>query len=180
MKADDRSLMLSKLYKLAATIKEGKANRAETRKVLQSEFQRTIKLLKEKLKQDSFYLEKENEKFLFHMLVEASLKKESKELLETTDAYTKRAIYMGTWFTKFMASKVAFGTTITIKSNICSYNTYECQKKITDWLKMMEYNKGLEKFRTKTLQEYWKGMFTLNPVGQSTLHGQAAIDFIFN
>jgi hypothetical protein len=180
LKADDRSLMLSKLYRLAATIKEGNVNREETRTIVKTELKKAIKLLKEKLNTDSFYLAEINEKKLFHMLVSSSLNDDVRAVLENADDYTKRTLYMGIWFTKFLASKIALGTNVTIKTDICAYNTYQCQKKITDWLKMVEYNNGLEKFRNKTLQDHWKGMFNLNPVGKASLNGQEAIDFIFN
>lgn len=178
LRADDRSLMLSKLYMLAATIKEGEANRNNTRELLKTEFTKLYQSLKAQLGNEDFYLGKENEKLLFHMLVDAHLKKEGKEVLEAADNYSRRALYMGIWFTKFLASKISFGSKITVKTDICKYNTYECQKKITDWLKLEEYNNGLEEFRTQTLRDYWNGLMTVNPLGRNQMHGTEAVDFV--
>ncbi len=177
-RTDDKSLMLAKLYKMAASIKEGKADRAKTQDLLKNVFASAIHTLKSSLLDDSIYQKEENQKLLFHMIVEFELKKLTQDSLDKDDIYSKRAFNMATWFTKFLANKSAFTTDVRIKTSVCAYNTFECQKKITDWLKMQEFQNGVEYFRTKELRNEHRGFVSLNPDGRTELYGEQALDFV--
>ncbi|TNF26317.1 MAG: hypothetical protein EP319_14145 [Deltaproteobacteria bacterium] len=177
-RADDRSLMLAKLYKMAATIKEGNADRVKTQRLITTAFSSAINELKSLLMNNATYQKEENQKLLFHMVVEAELKRMTQDSASEDDLYSKRTLNMAIWFTKFLANKSAFSTNVRIKTNICAYNTFECQKKITDWLKMQEFQNGVEYFRTKELRNEHQGFVSLNPDGKSELYGDQALDFI--
>jgi len=177
-RADDKSLMLSKLYKMAISIKEGKADRQKTRNLIQTAFANALGQLRISLLSDETYKSEDNQKLLFHSIVESELIIMTKDSFEEDDLYSRRTMKMATWFTKFLANKSAFTTDVRIKTAVCEYGTYECQKKITDWLKMEEYQNGIEYFRTKELNDEHRGMVSLNPDGRTDLYGQEALDFI--
>lgn len=177
-RADDKSLMLSKLYKMAASIKEGKADRQKTRQIIQTVFVNALVKLKDILLQDSLYQKEEYQKLLFPMIVEGELIRMTKNSFNEDDLYSRRTLKMATWFTKFLANKSAFTTDVRIKTNVCEYGTYECQKKINDWLKMQEFQNGIDYFRTRELREDHRGFVSLNPDGKTELYGEQALDFI--
>ncbi|MCO4794085.1 MAG: hypothetical protein KC493_10250 [Bacteriovoracaceae bacterium] len=179
-RTDDKSLMLAKLYKMAASIKEGKADRELTRNLLTTILKKAFSDLKTSLAGNSMYVAEEYKKHLFHMIVEAELKKLTNDQIDKDDIYSKRAFNMGIWFTKFIANKTAFSTNVRIKTSICDYGTFECQKKIQDWLKMEEFQSGIDQFRQRDLRNEHRGMVSINPDGRTNLYGQDALDFILN
>ena len=177
-RADDKSLMLSKLYKMAASIKEGKADRPKTRQIIQTVFANALVKLKDILLQDDLYQKDEYQKLLFPMIVEGELIRMTKNSFNDDDLYSRRTLKMATWFTKFLANKSAFSSDIRIKTRICEYGTFECQKKITDWLKMQEFQNGIDYFRSSELRDDQRGFLSLNPDGKTELYGEQALDFI--
>lgn len=179
-KIDDQSLMLAKLYRLAATIKEGKADRAHTRDLINTLLRNSLQTLQARLEENSFYANEDYKKYLFHMIVEAELVKLTSEQIGEEDIYTSRAFNMGIWFTKFLANKTAFATNVRIKTGICAFNTFECQKKIQDWLKMEDFNRGIQQYRQRKIRDEFRGQMSLNPDGSRNLYGEEAVSFVLD
>ncbi|MBK26267.1 MAG: hypothetical protein CME70_19870 [Halobacteriovorax sp.] len=174
-----KEIMKAKLYALAATLVEEKADRSNIAATITNVLEKAMADLKVKLPIKETYTSDNVKKLLFEDLIVVHLRDSIKEQLGSRfDGYLKKALNMALWTIEFDAKKIAINAKPEVSVELREYMTFETQKRIQDHLKMLQFKELMTDFRENQLRRRMEGLFSVDLDGKNQLNGTNAFDWL--
>ncbi len=174
-----KEIMKAKIYALAATLVEEKADRTNIASIMSKALEKAMSELKAKLPNKETYTSDNVNKLLFEDLIVVHLRKSLEaQLGSDLNGYLKKALNMALWTIEFDAKKIAINSKPEVTVELREYMTFETQKRIQDHLKMLQFKGLMTDFRENTLRRRMEGLFSVDLDGRNQLNGRNAFDWI--
>lgn len=180
------SLMKSKLFSMATTLKSGKVNVQSVLQVHERLFEKALASLQEALTRGDVYTSEEYQKLLFEDLV-------TKFLFESVNAelraqplkaqeleYFQKYLEMSVLVVRFEALKLAANRPGVLHVEFVNLKDKGSYQLLAKQVKKQTILQEFSELRTQKLTPKYEAVISINPNGKENISGKPALDFLFS